>query len=72
MYRLKKDMSIVKQTEINLLTAPMGIFVDTEYGDLWVATQPVLYKALQHLRNPLLREHRSPSQVLRIRIQVRV
>uniref|UniRef100_A0A0N5AKU0 Arylesterase n=1 Tax=Syphacia muris TaxID=451379 RepID=A0A0N5AKU0_9BILA len=67
-YHFKKDMTISHQVDVNLLTSPINIFVDTD-DDLWISAQPVNYKALQHLSYPIDPEYRSPSQVLRVKFQ---
>ncbi len=66
-YRLSADMSIVKHTEISLLTTPDHIFIDRQSGDIFVATHPVIYRLLAHMRDPTVID--SPSQILKIRMQ---
>lgn len=68
-YHLRKDMSVIFDTEISLLSSPNKLFVDQTTGDIWTALHPVLYKAHKHIQNPLDKDQRSPSQVLRIRLQ---
>uniref|UniRef100_A0A0M3I0Y6 Arylesterase n=1 Tax=Ascaris lumbricoides TaxID=6252 RepID=A0A0M3I0Y6_ASCLU len=69
-YKVRKDMSVEHQIDIHLLSSPNKVFVEYETGDVWVALHPVVFKAYAHIQNPTASEYRSPSQVLRIRIQV--
>ncbi|VDK28299.1 unnamed protein product, partial [Gongylonema pulchrum] len=68
-YHLHKDMSISHDAEISLLSSPNKLFIEEATGDIWAALHPVLYKAHKHIQNPLDLQQRSPSQVLRIRLQ---
>ncbi|KAK6105161.1 Arylesterase family protein [Brugia pahangi] len=68
-YHLRKDMSVVFATEISLLSSPNKIFIETKNGNIWVALHPILYKAHKHMQNPINTDERSPSQILRIRLQ---
>ncbi|KHN78890.1 Mechanosensory abnormality protein 6 [Toxocara canis] len=68
-YKVRKDMSAEKQIDIHLLSSPNKIYVEHETGDVWSALHPVVFKAYAHIQNPTAVECRSPSQVLRIRIQ---
>uniref|UniRef100_F1L5L8 Paraoxonase n=1 Tax=Ascaris suum TaxID=6253 RepID=F1L5L8_ASCSU len=68
-YKVRKDMSVEHQIDIHLLSSPNKLFVEYETGDVWVALHPVVFKAYAHIQNPTASEYRSPSQVLRIRIQ---
>ncbi|VDO44916.1 unnamed protein product [Brugia timori] len=62
-------MSVVFATEISLLSSPNKIFIETKNGNIWVALHPILYKAHKHMQNPINTDERSPSQILRIRLQ---
>ncbi|VDK42326.1 unnamed protein product [Anisakis simplex] len=66
---LNEDMSAKQQIDIQLLSSPNKVYVQHDTGDVWVALHPVLFKAYAHIQNPTSNENRSPSQVLRIRIQ---
>lgn len=66
-YNISRDMSLVKHSEISILTAPDNIFVDPETGDLWTGAHPIAHQLIRHLDHP--RTVSSPSQVLHIRIQ---
>ncbi|KAJ1356996.1 hypothetical protein KIN20_015008 [Parelaphostrongylus tenuis] len=68
-YKLGKDFSLSFQTQIALLSSPAGIDIDEENGDLWVALHPVLHQLFLLTLNPGDEQIRSPSQVLRVRIQ---
>lgn len=63
-------MSVIFATEISLLSSPNKLFVEANTGNIWVALHPVLYKAHKHIQDPVNIDRRSPSQILRIRLQV--
>ncbi|EFO25847.2 mechanosensory abnormality protein 6 [Loa loa] len=69
-YHLRQDMSVVFATEISLLSSPNKIFIEADTGNIWIALHPVLYKAHKHMQDPTNMDERSPSQILRIRLQV--
>ncbi|KAL3997732.1 Arylesterase family protein [Acanthocheilonema viteae] len=68
-YHLRQDMSVIFATEISLLSSPNKLFIEADTGNIWVALHPVLYKAHQHIQDPVNKDQRSPSQILRIRLQ---
>lgn len=68
-YKLEKDLSVTFRTQISLLSSPAGMHVDEESGDLWVSLHPVLYQMFLVTLYPGDERVRSPSQVLRVRIQ---
>ncbi|MCP9264389.1 Mechanosensory abnormality protein 6 [Dirofilaria immitis] len=68
-YHLRQDMSVIFVTEISLLSSPNKLFIESNTGNIWVALHPVLYKTYKHMQNPINIDQRSPSQILRIRLQ---
>nr|CDJ85506.1 Arylesterase domain containing protein [Haemonchus contortus] len=68
-YKLERDFSLTFRTQISLLSSPAGMHVDEETGDIWVALHPVLYQAFLVTLSPNDERIRSPSQVLRVRMQ---
>lgn len=68
-YKLQKDFSLIFRTQISLLSSPAGMSIEEESGDIWVALHPVLHQAFLLTLNPGNEQIRSPSQVLRVRIQ---
>uniref|UniRef100_A0A915PG69 Paraoxonase n=1 Tax=Setaria digitata TaxID=48799 RepID=A0A915PG69_9BILA len=68
-YHLRQDMSVTFETEIPLLSSPNKLFIEASTGNIWTALHPVLYKAHKHIQDPVNMDHRSPSQILRIRLQ---
>ncbi|CAB3408942.1 unnamed protein product [Caenorhabditis bovis] len=68
-YDVGKDISLNPKTDISILTSPMGIHVDKKSGDIWVSCHPVAFQAFLHYQHPDEENMRSPSQVLRIRMQ---
>ncbi|VDN03118.1 unnamed protein product [Thelazia callipaeda] len=68
-YNLRQDMSLLFETEISLLSSPNKLFVEEATGDIWIALHPVLYKAHEHIQDPANMNLKSPSQILRIRLQ---
>uniref|UniRef100_A0A0K0CTE2 GSDH domain-containing protein n=1 Tax=Angiostrongylus cantonensis TaxID=6313 RepID=A0A0K0CTE2_ANGCA len=69
-YKLQKDFSLIFRTQISLLSSPAGMYIEEESGDIWVALHPVLHQAFLLTLNPGDEQIRSPSQVLRVRIQI--
>ncbi|VDO48400.1 unnamed protein product [Onchocerca flexuosa] len=68
-YHLRQDMTGIFTTEISLLSSPNKLFIEPDTGNIWVALHPVLYKAFRHMQDPVNIDQRSPSQILRIRLQ---
>uniref|UniRef100_A0A914WIH7 Paraoxonase n=1 Tax=Plectus sambesii TaxID=2011161 RepID=A0A914WIH7_9BILA len=66
-YKLAKDMSIEKHTEVSLLTSPDNMFIDPNNGDIWVGCHPVGHEVMKHVADP--KNIRSSSQVLKVRMQ---
>ncbi|CAO4362172.1 unnamed protein product [Caenorhabditis nigoni] len=68
-YKVAKDMTLDSMYEMMLLTSPIGLFVESKSGDVWIAAHPVLHESAWHYSNPERKNVHSSSQVLRIRIQ---
>ncbi|CAI5437598.1 unnamed protein product [Caenorhabditis angaria] len=68
-YKVGKDLTLQLKTEISTLSSVVGIHIDKKSGDLWVACHPVLFQTILHYYNPHEKNIRSPSQILRIRMQ---
>lgn len=69
-YQLNKDYSIKQLMEIGILSSPTKIQIEKQSGNLWIASQPILYKSLQNQfwNNKTI----VPSHVIRIRFQVTI
>uniref|UniRef100_A0A8R1DMP1 Arylesterase n=1 Tax=Caenorhabditis japonica TaxID=281687 RepID=A0A8R1DMP1_CAEJA len=68
-YKVNKDMSLESLYEMMLLTSPIGMFVESKSGDVWIAAHPVLSESAYHYTYPDQKRVSSSSQVLRIRFQ---
>ncbi|CAD6190984.1 unnamed protein product [Caenorhabditis auriculariae] len=68
-YEIGRDNTLKQKVDISLLASPVGLHVDYATGDLWAACHPVLLQAFIHQMNPSDKAMKSPSQVLRVRIQ---
>uniref|UniRef100_A0A8R1E7A5 Uncharacterized protein n=1 Tax=Caenorhabditis japonica TaxID=281687 RepID=A0A8R1E7A5_CAEJA len=62
-------MSLESLYEMMLLTSPIGMFVESKSGDVWIAAHPVLSESAYHYTYPDQKRVSSSSQVLRIRFQ---
>ncbi|CAJ0960593.1 unnamed protein product, partial [Mesorhabditis belari] len=68
-YQLTPSLALKQQTEISLLSSPMGIYVEETSGDIWTALLPIVHTTFYHLTDPAESRIRAPSQVLRVRLQ---
>lgn len=69
-YKVAKDTTLELLYEMMLLTSPIGVFVESKTGDIWIAAHPVIHESAWHYTHPENQNIHSPSQILRIRIQV--
>lgn len=68
-YKVAKDTTLELLYEMMLLTSPIGVFVESKTGDIWIAAHPVIHESAWHYTHPENQNIHSPSQILRIRIQ---